>query len=72
MPCGPDGGDPPETYALTHGEPLAIAGTMEWLTTASWIRLLSQASALSNIDLTQARLSDGQARRLHPEIRRHL
>ena len=31
-----DGGDPPETYALTHCEALAIAHTMGWLMTASW------------------------------------
>lgn len=31
-----DGSDPPETYALTHGEALTVAGTMGWLTTASW------------------------------------
>lgn len=30
------GSDPPEPYALTRGEALTVAGTMGWLTTASW------------------------------------
>lgn len=33
-----DGADPPETYALTRAEALAIAETMGWLATESWTR----------------------------------
>jgi hypothetical protein len=31
-----DGADPPETYALTHGEALAVGEAMGWLATESW------------------------------------
>lgn len=31
-----DGDGEPETYALTHGEALAVANAMGWLATASW------------------------------------
>jgi len=31
-----DGADPPETYALTHGEGVAVGEAMGWLATESW------------------------------------
>ena len=32
-----DGADPPETYALTQAEAVAVAGAMGWLATESWM-----------------------------------